>query len=797
MLEFKMPRTHRKKSLVVLAIVLLVIELILSLFINLIRGRTQSTLTYFLASPHTNYAALVDPFTGTSVQNGAPFGGGDTFPGADVPSGMVQWSPDTVNPLPGGYAYNDHRIKGFSLTHLSGAGCATYQDFPFTPYVGAVTSSPATDAARYTATFSHANETAYAGYYQVKLDNGVTTELTTTPRTGAARFTYPAGQTATLLLNTSGSVNGVSHAHAQVSADSISGFATSDGFFCHARTHYTIYFFARFSQRFASYGTWHDRTIAPRSTSVSDNRSGVYVTFDTSTTNVITASVGISFVSIANAQENLDSEDASGNFDAVLAQATKSWNMALDQIQVSGGTLSQASTFYTALYHALLYPSVFSDENGQYIGFDNKIHTVAPGHSQYANYSGWDIYRSEAQLLAFLEPDRASDMAQSLVNDYTQSGKLPRWSLANQSLSEMVGDPADAIIADIYAFGGTHFATSTALAAMIQQATKPNGMRRGLNYLVSKGYLPMDGSYNCCGLWGQAAISLEYDVDDFSIGSLAQALGDTKDYQRFVNRAQDWKNLVNPRDHYLEPRSANGSFLPHYSLTSGLGWIEGDGAQYTWMVQFNLNELFQASGGNKAVISRLNTFFTHFNGGPGSPYAFMGNEPSLEVPWEYDYAGAPYRTQAVVRAIENTLYTTGTGGLDGNDDLGEMSSWYVWAALGMYPETPGTANLILSSPLFPRITITRQSGQTITIAAPHASADTYYVQSLTVNGAAWNAPWLPSPFITSGGTLNYTLSTTANTSWGADITHAPPSYGSIPNSSLAVWPTYIRGNSKS
>src|SRR5258707_558116 len=355
----------------------------------------------------------------------------------------------------------------------------------------------------------------------------------------------------------------------------------------------------------------------------------------------------------------------------------------------------------------------------------------------------------------------------------------------------MVGDPADTIIADIYAFGGTHFATSTALAAMIQQATKPNSIRRGLNYLTSKGYLPMNGSYDCCGLWGEAAISLEYNVDDFSIGCLAQALGDEQDYQHFINRAQGWKSLVNLRDHSLEPRNTNGSFLPHYSLTSSLGWIEGDGAQYTWMVPFNLNELFQASGGNKAVISRLNTFFTHFNGGPGSPYAFMGNEPSLEVPWEYDYAGAPYRTQAVVRAIENTLYTTGAGGLAGNDDLGEMSSWYVWAALGMYPETPGTANLVLSSPLFPRITITRQSGQTITIAAPHASADTYDVQSLTVNGAAWNAPWLPSSFITSGGVLNYILSTTAHTSWGADTTYAPPSYGSVPNSSLAVLPTYI------
>ncbi len=736
----------------------------------------------------TNYAGLVDPFTGTGVQSGAPFGGGDTFPGADSPFGMVQFSPDTVSGAPGGYNYGDNRIKGFSLTHLNGAGCDAYEDIPFIPFAGSVTSSPATNASQYYLGFSHSNEIASAGYYKVALNNGITTELTTTQRTGAMQLTYPAGQTATLLVNLSGSVTGVSNAQGTISGNTISGFATSGGF-CGAGDRYTVYFYARFSQSFASQGTWQNGTVTPGGTQVSGTGSGVYVTFNTSSSRVITASVGVSFVSVANAQANLNQENPSGSFSGVLSQSTQTWNNFLGEIQVSGGTSTQTATFYTAMYHALLQPNVFSDVNGQYIGFDNQVHTVSSGHAQYANFSGWDIYRSEAQLLGFLAPSQAGDIAQSMVNDYAQSGMLPKWSLANAETYVMVGDPADPIIADLYAFGGTGFDTAGALAAMVKEATQANNIRPGLNYLIGQGYLPMDGSYGCCNFYGPASTMLEYTTADFAIAAFAQALGNSASYQQFVNRAQDWEYLVNTRDGYLEPRNLDGSFPSSYDPTSGNGWVEGDGAQYNWMVPFNLAGLFQALGGNSAVVSRLNTFFTQLNGGPNSPYAMLGNEPTLETPWEYDYAGAPYRTQNVVRQVVNTLYTTGPGGLPGNDDLGETSSWYVWAALGMFPETPGTANLVLASPLFPNITISRPSGQTITISAPGASSSTYYVQSLTVNGSASNNPWLPPSFIANGGTLSYTLSTTANTSWGSAASNAPPSYGSVNSSGSGSFST--------
>ncbi|WP_112433673.1 lectin [Thermogemmatispora tikiterensis] len=774
-----------------------------------------------LAAPAraTDLASLVDPFTGTGIQQGAPFGGGDTFPGADLPFGMVQWSPDTVSYVPGGYWYNDNRLRGFSLTHLSGAGCSAYGDIPFMPYLGAVSDSPAADPMRYIATFSHSNEQASAGYYAVTLDSGVKVELSVTQRSGIGRFTYPRGQTATMLVNVSGSANGALDAEATIDPVSrtISGWVSS-GHFCGASDVYRLYFWASFSQPFASIGTWHNNAVSTGSRSVrggsqvaslvskvqlaqaqlargarptpalvqaahqhpdvtvSGPGSGAFVTFDTARDNVVTVRVGLSFVSSDNARLNVDSEDPDGNFDQVCQQAQATWNRWLGEVQVSGGTSTQLTTFYTALYHVLLQPNVFSDINGQYIGFDGQVHTLPRGHAFYANYSGWDIYRSEIQLLALLAPQETSDIIQSMVLAYQQSGQLPKWSLANGETYVMVGDPADPIIAGAYAFGAHDFDTRAALEAMMQEATQPNNIRPGLRYLEELGYLPQDGGYGCCNFYGSAATQLEYDSADFAIGAFAQALGDQADAQKFMARAQDWENLLNPADGYLEPRNADGTFPTAYDPASQAGWVEGNGAQYNWMVPFNLRGLFDALGGNAKVLPRLDTFFTQLNAGPDQPYAFLGNEPTLETPWEYDYAGAPYKTQQVVRQAVNTLYAPGPGGLAGNDDLGEMSSWYVFAALGFFPIVPGTADLVLASPLFPSIKVTRPSGQVIQINAPQAAESAPYVQSLRVNGQTTTRPWLPPSFIAQGGTLDFVLDTAPNAAWGSDPADAPPSY---------------------
>lgn len=746
----------------------------------------------------TSPATVVNPFIGTTNQ-------ANDFPGADVPFGMVQWSPDTPSRPPGGgYEYNDSSITGFSLTHIAGPGCGAAGDIPVLPTVGAVNTG-ATDA------FSHANESASAGSYKVALNNQVTTELTTTTRSGMARFTFPKTTQANLVFKLTSSQNGASSTQfTKVSSTEVSGQVTS-GHFCGAGNTYTVYFDMVFDQPFAGQGSSAAKPTAstPATTgtasknaaekpnkpvlhgkapaaatsdaakgSVSPNAaaSNGYVTFDTSSNPVVQAKVGVSYVSVANAVANRTAENSGWDFDATRTAAQNSWNSLLGRVQIAGGTAAQQQSFYTALYHSLLHPNVISDTNGQYYGFDGKTHTVDSGHSAvYANYSGWDIYRSQAQLEALMAPQVASDTAQSMVDDYTQTGQFPKWSEDNGESYVMVGDPADGIIADYYAFGATKFDTATALTDMVAEASRTNNNRPGLNYLNSPGYMPHDGSYGCCNFYGPVATTLEYNTADFALSAMAGALGDTTDQKTYAGRAQDWRNVLNPASGFVEPRNANGAWTGGFDPTSGTDMVEADSWIYTGMVPFNIGGLAHAKGGNAAMNDYLDTTLRSFTGANG--YAWVGNEPSIELPWEYDYIGEPYKTQSTVRAIQDQIWANTPGGLaDGNDDLGAMSAWYVWSALGMFPETPGTSDLALGSPLFTQAVVTLPSGKTLTVNGSGAADNAPYVQSATWNGAAWNNAYAPTTAITAGGTLNFTLGTSANTSWATAASAAPPSY---------------------
>ncbi|MFF3886192.1 lectin [Streptomyces sp. NPDC001914] len=747
-----------------------------------------------VASP----ATVVNPFIGTSNE-------ANDFPGADVPFGMVQWSPDTTSRPPGGgYEYNDSSITGFSLTHIAGPGCGAAGDIPVLPTVGTVNTG-ATDA------FSHANESASAGSYKVALNNQVTTELTTTTRSGMARFTFPSTAQANLIFKLTGSQNGATSTQfTKVSNTEVSGQVTS-GHFCGAGNTYTVYFDMVFDQPFASQGTSLAKTSAvtpakPRTASknaaekpnkpvlhgkmpaaatpkaAKDSAapgvaaSNGYVTFNTTGNPVVQAKVGISYVSVANAAANRAAENTGWDFNATRTAAQDAWNSALGKIQIAGGTAAQQQIFYTALYHSLLHPNVISDTNGQYFGFDGRTHTVDAGHkAAYANYSGWDIYRSQAQLEALVAPQVASDTAQSMVDDYAQTGLFPKWSENNGESYVMVGDPADAIIADYYAFGARDFDTTTALADMVKQASTANNDRPGLNYLNSPGYMPHDGSYGCCNFYGPVATTLEYNTADFAISAMAGALGDTGNQKTYANRAQGWRNVLNPASGFVEPRNASGSWTGGFDPTSGTDMVEADSWIYTGMVPFNVGGLARAKGGNTAMAHYLDTVLRSYTGDKG--YAWVGNEPSIELPWEYDYIGQPYKTQGTVRAIQQQIWSNTPGGLaDGNDDLGAMSAWYVWSALGMFPETPGTADLALGSALFTQAVITLPSGKTLTINGNGAADNAPYVQSATWNGSAWNNAYAPTSAITAGGTLTYTLGTAANTSWATAASAAPPSY---------------------
>jgi hypothetical protein len=340
----------------------------------------------------------------------------------------------------------------------------------------------------------------------------------------------------------------------------------------------------------------------------------------------------------------------------------------------------------------------------------------------------------------------------------------------------MVGDPAAPIIADYYAFGATGFDTATALSGLVSQASKTNNDRPGLNYLGAPGYMPHDGSYGCCNFYGPAATTLEYATADFAVSALAKALGDDANHTTYLNRAQDWRNVVNPASGLLQSRNADGTWVGGFDPTSGNDMVEGDSFIYTGMVPFDLAGLAQAKGGNTAMTHYLDTVLRSFTGDQG--YAWVGNEPSIELPWEYDYTGAPYKTQAAVRAVQDQIWRDAPDGLaDGNDDLGAMSAWYVWSALGMFPETPGTSDLALGSPVFSQAVVTLPSGRTLTVAGDGAADNAPYVQSATWNGAAWNNAYAPAGALTAGGTLSFSLGTSANTSWASGASAAPPSYG--------------------
>jgi predicted alpha-1,2-mannosidase len=760
-------------------------------------------------------AQYVNPLIGTT--------NGETWPGADVPFGMVQWSPETTAgnqtraPAPGGYAYVNTKVRGFSLTHMSGTGCAGgYGDIPFFPFPGDVTTSPSADATDsiYASTFSHGNEHATPGYYDVTLDSGARAELTVTTRSGSGRFTYPGGKPETMLFRTSSSEVGSEDASVTIDAatQTVAGWVKS-GNFCgyiygtagnvDRRSYYTLYFHAEFDHAFSSFGTWQDATVNAGQTSggggttygadgypPAGKGSGGWVTFaaDGQPVNV---RVGISFVSEANAKANLDAENPPGTaFDDVRQKAYAAWNEKLDRIDVSGGTPDQLTVFYTALYHALMHPNVFSDVTGDYAGMANQAtEQLSPGqNAEYANFSLWDVYRGQLQLVTLIDPSIGSDMAQSLLDQATRNGGVwDRWTHASGATHVMTGDPGHIAVPTIYAFGGTAFDAQGALGSMVHAATTVTaaddssngwnvmviGERPSLDQYLALHYVPSDGH-----AWGGAGETLEDVSADFAIAQLAGRLGDVADHDAFLARSGYWKNVFNQG--YIQDRTAAGAWVGPFTPDTQQGFAEATSAQYTWMIPFDPQGLFDAMGGTAAAQTRLDDFFRP--GGKwtltnaGGTHAEMNNEPSIATPYLYDFAGQPWKTQETVHEVVSTLWKNLPSGIPGQDDLGAMSAWLVWSAMGLYPQYPGRAELLLTTPMFPGVTVRRTNGVTIAVTAPGADSGATYVDSLSVDGAPSTKAWLPESFALQGGTLDYVLATQANTTWGTDPGDTPPSF---------------------
>jgi predicted alpha-1,2-mannosidase len=799
----------------------------LSEFVSGKSWRRAAVLAFAIFSPviafAADYASEVNPFIGTT-------NGGNTYPGATLPFGMVAFSPEET-PLPGrsypiaapgGYEWRANGIKGFSLTHLSGTGCTGASgDVPVMPVTIPVETSPSGDDSftKYASWFSHDREEASPGFYKVALGNGVTVELSATLRSGLARFSWPKDKAdANLLFRTSDSEVGSSDASVTVNPEKreVTGSVTS-GNFCgylspdRRESYYTLHFVAKFDQPFTPGGAWRDLILtkgartAQGGTSYGDRGhppgrkgSGAWISFDPAKAPVVNMRVGISYVSLANARANLAAEQPNGtSLETVRDAARTIWNRRLGAIAITGGTKDERTVFYTSLYHVLLEPNTYSDTNGEYLGFDRKVHKLAaPQHVQYANFSGWDVYRSQLQLLTWLDPQLGSDIAQSLYNQAKQNnGVWDRWTHLTGATSVMNGDPSAAAIASIYAFGGRGFDVKGAYASLLKAATVPTpldlssrgcpvqcvGQRPGLDRWLKLHYMPVAAPG-----WGSAADTLEMTSADFALSQLAAALGDQPNAELFRNRAGWWRNLFNPHatpeGGYIQPRNTDGSWKPvDFNVDDDDDYVEGSGAQYLWTVPYDPAGLFAALGGVDKARARLDNFFYKADGSlavtkSGVAHAELDNEPSIASPWFYDFAGAPWKTQEVVRAAIRQIWKNAPDGISGNDDLGEMSSWLVWAALGMYPLYPGRAELVLGSPLFEQAIVDRPGGRVI-INAKGAGMDAPYIDSMAINGAANIKPWLPASFAAKGGTLDYVLSRTPNKAWGAELQDAPPSFG--------------------
>ncbi|MFL5885014.1 MAG: GH92 family glycosyl hydrolase [Thermoleophilaceae bacterium] len=672
----------------------------------------------------------VDPLIGTD-------GNGLVAPGPSLPFGMVQNSPDTLgSPAGGGYEASSTAIAGFSLLHLSGAGVKSEGDLPFMPTLA----PPAVDdRTRFASGFDHASEQAEPGYYRVHLASGIDVELSATTRTAVQRYTFPASRTATVVVDAAQSLEGAHRAHI-----AFSGPAEVSGW---VRGRYPVYFVARFDRPFSSHGGFRARGH--------ERAAGGWVGFDATRNQTVTAHIGVSFINLKHARQNLLAEQGGLGFEAVRARASDAWEQALSTVQVSGGTDDQLRTFYTALYHALQYPNVFSDVDASYRGFDGRVRR-SPGHVQYDDFSAWDSYRAQDQLLAWLFPGRYRDVLLSLLNDYRQGRHLPRWGEKNVDAGYTFGDPAIPMVAD-----GVCTGLLTRAEEQDLYAGAVDLVRRRPLLFESLGYVP-----------GDVSRTLEYGVADFSLALLADRLGHSDVAGAELARSLAYRHVLDPGSGWTRPRLVDGSWLSPFQIDGFAGFTESTSQRNSWLAPHDARGLFDRMGGSATVVDRLDELLK------GSLYG-RDNEEDMQVPWMYAFASAPWRTQAVTRDLE-TAFTATRDGIPGNDDLGGLSAGHVWTALGLSPVTAGAPFYAIGSPLFYNAVITPLSGRPFTIDARDTTPENVYVRSAQLNGAPLDTAWVYDSALRAGGRLDLEMRSAPNPDWGSARQLAPPSVSDSP-----------------
>ncbi len=735
-----------------------------------------------LAQNATGNAAYVNPMIGTGT---GPGSSENLFPGPSMPFGMVQLSPDTES-NGFGYHYYQKLIQGFSMTHMSGVGCSNDGEVFFQPTTGPVE----TNVAEFESPYSHQQEKAIPGYYDVDLLRwGINAALTATDRTGEAKLVFPAGKAANLLVPISHTLNEAVGAEVHVVGDNeVEGYVTNLTF-CGSNRPYKVYFVMHFSQPFAKYGTWSGyRDGAPAKLSEGsreatqtyvDRQIGAYVSWPSrAESRTVTVKIGISYVDLQGAQSNLQAEAAGKSFAQLRNQAESTWDKALNVIDVTGGTPQQKTVFYTALYHSLLIPSIFNDADGRYVGFDGKIHQVAAGHNIYDNYSGWDIYRSEMPLVALIAPRRMADIAQSIVLMYQQGGWIGRWPQVNQYTNVMAGSPLSIVLATAWLDGIHNFDMKAGWEGMYKDATQepPPGSsyqgQLGMKWINTLHYVPNDKVR-----YGSVSQIQEDAIAYASIYDLAKALGKDDAARTLYDRALYYRNVFDPADRMFRPKNADGQWLTPFNPKKGDGFIEGSGWHYQWFAPADLAWVIHAMG-RDTFNQRLTHFFSYKQPGWYPQYYNPYNETDLEAPFEFNFSGEPWMSQHVVRRVLNENYPDNPNGIPGNDDAGEMSSWAVMSMMGFYSVDPASQAYELVSPVFSRVVIhlhAPYSGKTFTVeSSPNPTANEY-IQGVKLDGQSHAKNWIWFGDISKGGTLDFNLGPMPNKSWGAAPADAPPS----------------------
>lgn len=690
-------------------------SLLLLLFISL-----QTT-----AQELTKY---VDPMTGTG-------GVGHTYPGATLPHGMLQLSPDTRRDGSwegcAGYYYADTLLFGFTHTHLSGTGCSDYGDILLMPGVGTASYVPE----EYGSKFNHASEKATPGFYEVVLsDDNIKAELTSSLRAGFHRYTYPASKDPFVILDLQHRDKTLGSALTYVNDHVLEGYRHSEAW---AKDQF-IFFSIEFSKPIRSLALkgFVEKMISGRTIDHNELCAAIYFEKDLSEKqNVLLVKVGISTADAEGARKNREAELPDWDFEKAKSNASNEWNKELSKLMVFGKSEKDKTNFYTSLYHTMIVPNIISDVDGRYRGRDNNVHQNN-GNTLYTVFSLWDTFRATHPLYNLIDRNRSLDYIKSLLTQYKEGGRLPVWELGANETDCMIGYHSVSLIADALAKGVSAFDTTLAFEAMKKSATWNH---LGVPQYMEHGYLAVEDEHE------SVSKTLEYAYDDWCISEVARMLGKGTEQQAYLRRAASYRNVFDPTTGFMRPRR-NGDFIPNFDPREvNNHYTEANSWQYSFFVPQDIPGLIFMMGGEQKAEAKLDGLFSENSETTGRTQADItgligqyahGNEPSHHMAYLYDYIGKPYKTQRLVRTIMDSLYHKGPAGLPGNEDCGQMSAWYVWSALGFYPVTPGSPYYALGSPLFDSVHVNLENGNRIRMLAKGNSPTAVYVRSLSVDGLA-------------------------------------------------------------